>query len=304
MEVVQDTNRPSVSFVLAAWACAGYALQNKKATNHPVRMLHVYAFLQHYAGPSGVIESGRCSAKGLATACGLSLNTFKRWATLLHKEGWILWKDGSIQVRSEKEIYALLGLRYGRGSDLRFYFAGDITGIKQAYYWIFLADIEANKRRQAYRFVQKVKGDKEALKWLLEHLNRKGHDKGIIDRDPLFIAALFHSEYLTQFQSHKLPKLAFLRENRADVNRSTRGMARQYGTGATTISRIKAKLQEQGLALVQKTKTVSSHVHNHNLSAYVRFNEAQKVTFQAFCDDIVPIKAFSIKCDQQVFKPP
>ncbi|RYZ18275.1 MAG: hypothetical protein EOO10_25985, partial [Chitinophagaceae bacterium] len=144
MEVVQNTNNPSVPYPLAVWACAGYALQNKKATNHPVRMLHVYAFLQHYAGPSGVIETGRCKAKGLAPACGLSLNTFKRWATLLHKEGWIIWKEGRVQLRSEKEIYALLGLRYGKGSDQRFYFAGDISRLKQPFYWIFLADIEAN----------------------------------------------------------------------------------------------------------------------------------------------------------------
>ncbi|NTS40796.1 hypothetical protein HRG84_07735 [Flavisolibacter sp. BT320] len=304
MELQEDTNRPYVTYVLAAWACAGYAIKNKKATNHRVRLLHVYAFLQHYAGPIGVIEPGRCNAKGLAAACGLSLNTFKRWATVLHKEEWIIWKESSIQLRSEKEIYALLGLHYGRGSGHRFYFAGDITKLKQPFYWIFLADIEANKRRQAFRFVQKVKADQEALEWLQEHLNRKGHGKGIIDRDPLFIAALFHSEYLTQFQNQKLPKLAFLRENRADVNRSTHGMARQYGTGATTISRIKAKLLEQGLALVQKTKTVSSHVRNHNQSAHVRYNEAKKVTFQAFCDDIVPIKNYNTKSGQQVFKPP
>lgn len=303
MELQQVASRPSVSYVLAAWACAGYAQQKKKRTNHRIRTVHVYAFLRHLAGSSRVINHP--STITLSRACGLSLNTFKTWASKLHQQGWIQWEGGTIQVKSEHEVYALLGLPYGRGGDLRFYFYGDITKVKQPYYWIFLANVEDNQRRQAYSFVQKVKKSEVAMQWLVQYLKEKGHYGSIIERDPKFIASLFHTKYMALLQGERKNELlAFLNENRPDVNRSTRGTARQHNTSASTISRIKEKLTEQGLAAVQKIKTVASPACNHNRGAHVRYNKEQKLTFQAFCDDIVPLKPSERYLDEEDFKPP
>lgn len=304
MEITGDPNRPYVTYVLATWACAGYQQRNKKATNHRLRLLHVYAFLRHYAGSSSYIPPERASPSAMAVACGVSLNTFKTWVRKLHYEGWLFWRDGALQLNSEEAIYSLLGLLYGKKVDQKFYFNGDIATLKQPYYWIYLANIEDNRRRQAYRFLEKVKADNEAMTWLLQYLEAKGHHLDIITDNPQFIVSIFKNIYLVQFSDGKSAILDFLRTSRPDTNRSTRGMAKVWKTGATTVSRIKKKLVEQRLAHIQKPGTVSSIARNHNKHCHVRYNNAQKVTFQALCDDIVPIKYPCAVIEQDVFEPP
>lgn len=302
MEEVKTTHRISIRYRLAGWACAGFQQRTKKKTNHRVRMVHVWVVLHHLAGSTGLIPAP--STTRLASAAGLSLNTFKTWVRHLHQEGWIDWQAEQIRVLDEQALYGHLGLKWGCAGDQLFYYPFDEITTKQPYYWIFLANIEDNQQRQLYRFIQAVLNDVDVKAWLFRYLAQKGRDTCIIDKDPAAIARIFKTLYLTGFADGSAPFQDFLRKHRPDSNRSVRGMGRAWASSASTVSYIKAMFVKQSLAHVQKQGTIESPVRSHNAESHVRYNHKKKTTFQALCDDIVILKPCGIKFSLDEPRPP
>lgn len=265
---------------------------DKYATNAMVKLLDIWCRLRTYAGTTGLIKERVSKMVDLASVCECSINKLRPALKELHRMDWIHMDEQVIALRSEKHVYAISGLDYQRKIDRTFTKPNKIQNEKQTHYWLYVADIDDNRKRQAYVFHQKIITNPELRVWLYSYMQSQGHTIAQAERDPALVARVLNDLYRDSFQGRESEMFDYLVENRPDVNRGVTGMASAWSTCPQNVSYIKKMLIRQCLAFVQKIGTISSTDFKHNKFCRVMYNFKDKATFQAFCDDIVPRKEF------------
>jgi hypothetical protein len=283
-----ETSRPYVRHSLARWAVEGHEMRNTLCTNHRVRMLHVWSMLKFHAGQLGVIRGVRKQYTELCELTGYSLTTLKRWIQKLNTEGWLTFNKDTIALLAERRLYSHLGLSFDRKIDRKYYQPQKLDNETRTHYWIYLSDVDDNRKRQAYVLQQKIMQVPELKLWVFGVLSSRGYDIASVMADPLHLASILNSLYRQSFVGKESEMHGWLCENRPDVNRSIIGMANAWLTTPSNVSYVKKKIVQQRIAFIQKIGTITSGIFSHNRYCHVRYSKADKATFQACCDDILP----------------
>lgn len=263
------------------------------AKNPMIKLVDIWCRLRAYAGATGLIKERRSKMIEMAVLCECSINKLRPALKELHRMDWLHVDDYCIQVKSEKHVYALCQLDFNKKIDRTFSKTQKLQDEKQTHYWIYLADIDDNRKRQAFVFFKKIMQSPELKMWVYGHVQQQGYKISDAEKDPMLVCRILNDHYRTSFHSRETEMYDWLVENRPDVNRGVKGMAEAWDTCPQNVSYIKSMLVKQHLAFVQKIGTISSPGFSHNKYCRVMYNFATKVTFQAFCDDITPRQSYS-----------
>lgn len=271
-------------------------------TNQRMRLLDIWCRLRAFAGVSSVIQQYPSQYKEMTAFCECSLSKLKAALKQLKEMEWIDMNEYCLRVHSEKRVYALCGLDYNKKIDRLYYKPPKRENEKTTFYWLYVADIDDNRHRQAYKFHKATMQTPETKLWVHAELSRQGYnpDKAT---DPMFLAARMNDVYRNSFHGQESEMHEFFVEHRPDINRGVKGMGDAWNTCPQNVSYIKKKLFLQQLAVVQKIGTISSPGWSHNKYCRVMYNFKTKETFQHFCDDIVPREHFKPSETQQFQMP-
>lgn len=268
-------------------------------TNEKIRLLDIWCRIRAYE-PSHLIRNRKSKMHAMARFCECSDGKLRPALKELHRMGWIHMDDYCIAIKSEKTVYSLCGLEYYRKLDRVFYKPEKVKDEKTTFYWIYLADIEDNRQRQAYKFHQAVTQTPDSKLYMYGVIQQKGYDIMETEYNPMLVASLMNAAYIDGFSRRENQMHRFLIEHRPDVNRSVLGMAYAWNTHPMKVCYIKKKLLLERLAEIKKTGTISSPHRSRNEFVHIAtvdgverpkgtlWNKSSKVTFQAFCDDIRP----------------
>jgi hypothetical protein len=280
---------------------------NNYRRNSSVKLLDIWCRLRAYVGISGKLPGYRGQLQQITAFCECSINKLKPALKELHRMGWITLDEeaNSMRITGESRVYALCELDYNRKIDRIYTKPPKINNEKTSHFWLYVAEIDDNRKRQAYMFRKKMDRTSVGKLWIRAYLTKRGYDPQTIIKDPMQLAAIMKSVYIDSFTQgidgdiHEI-----LCEHRPDVNRSVSGMADAWNTSPQSVSYIKRQIQRQALAVVQKIGTISSpewcrnkFVHlavknGKTVAKGVLWNGNKNCTFQAICDDIVPREPF------------
>jgi hypothetical protein len=282
------------------------ATSNRKryATNRTVRLLDIFCRLKAWAGQSGLIRDHRTKWQQMISLCTCSINKLKPAIKELQRMGWLYVDDHCIKLHAWQTVYEKCELDYNKKIDRIFTKPNRLENEQQTHYWLYLADIEDNRKRQAHTVLQFYLQNSHIKLWLYGIIQQSGTTIADAEKDPSKLLVILQNEYLKSFHSRESEMHSTLVEHRPDVNRSVHGMAYAWNTLPMNVCYVKKKLQSQKLAFVQKIGTIASPGWSRNKFAHQRhtqdgvkpmgvmWNKVRKVTFQSFCDDIVARKDF------------
>lgn len=285
-------------------------------TNSMVRLLDIWCRLRSFEYGNHLIRDRKMKMQDIAKFCDCSINKLRPALKELHRMQWIHMDDQCITISSERKIYSLCGLEYSRRMDRIFYKPEKLKDEKQTHYWIYLSDIDDNRKRQAYKFHQKIMDVKipEMKLWVYGVIQRRGYDIREAEADPMLVSSLMNAVYIDSFRRKENEKHDWLVENRPDVNRSVLGMADAWSVDPMKVCYIKKKLQQEKLVVLKKIGTISSpnrtrnpFIHLATVDGKTRakgalYNKHTNSTFQAFCDDIQPRTQELITVEKQTRK--
>lgn len=285
---------------MAAWATQQRFISKKYEVNRTVALVDTFCRLKAYAGTSSCIKQYKKRHDEIAAECEVSASTLHRRLKWLQKEGWLQDTGCNLQLQSWATIHERLFITYDR----QFFAMPEKLNDddKRTFYWIYLAEIEYNKGRQAYMIQKKLNKNHEVKTALYIELKRRGADLAMCDKSPGHLLVQLQNLYIDSFvygsEIHDV-----LVSIRPDTNRSCIGMGAAWSENAgQRISRtdkqlfskravrasyIKKQLVKQNVAIIQHVGTIESECRMRNKECQVMYNKANKTTFQAMCDDVI-----------------
>lgn len=258
--------------------------------NRMIRYTHVWCILKAHAGKSGLIQQWNKQLPDLLTQIGCVRNSFITALRKLKELDWLYFDRGCIKLHSEAHVYKQCGLEYCKRIDRIFELPEKITDEKRTFYWIYLADVDDNRQRQAFVLHQKLTHNPELKLWWYGICQQRQKSITAMENDPMALAGMLQAEYLQNFHSRESEMFGWLVENRPDVNRGVKGMAAAWNTLAMNVCYIKKRFEQQMIAVVQRLGSIGSPGNSHNKHCRVMWNKVKRMTFQTFCDDITPRK--------------
>lgn len=289
-----------ITYTLAAWATQQREVKSRYNTNAIIGAVDTFCRLKAFSGVSSCIHNWRKRKYEIALKCEISTSTLMRRLTWLHDEGWIDKDRLSMRLQSWFTIHEHLGIAYDK---IFFELPNKINNERRTFYWIYLAEIQDNKNRQAYMIIKKLNKNHELKAAIYAELKRKGIDIVMCEKSTGHFLIQLQNLYIDSFrfgsEIHDI-----LVSIRPDTNRSCIGLGKAwtnenhgrinrhdnkllYDRLSMQASYVKKKMVKQKVAVVQQTGTIESDVRSRNKDCYVMYNKAEKSTFQAFCDDII-----------------
>jgi hypothetical protein len=267
-----------------------------------LRLLDIWCRLRGY-GEGHLIRDRKKKMASLATFCECSVSKLRYMLMQLQQMGWLHFDDYCIAITSEAKVYSLCGIDHNRAIDRIYYKPEKIKNEKQSFYWLYVAEIDDNRKRQAYTFTKNLlnTSDINAKIWIKTFLLKRGYDVEKTIGDTAIMPKLMQAVYLDSFTKHTEDEIhEFLVKNRPDVNRSVYGIADAWSVSPQTVSDVKKQIRRRCLVDIVKLGTISSRQWARNGACHritrngietvkgTLWNARTKETFQAICDDIVP----------------
>jgi hypothetical protein len=291
---------PKITYQLAAWATQQRFKSHKYETNRIIPAVDTFCRLKAFAGSSSCIKQWRKQLGEICEACNISVSSLMRRINWLQQQGWIDTTTKDIRLQSWHTIHERLEITYDR---VFFAMPNKIKeDDKRTFYWIYLAEIEYNKSRQAYMIHKKLNKNHEVKTAVYTELKKQNTDLAMCDKSPGHLLIQLQSLYINSFvfgsEIHDV-----LVSIRPDTNRSCIGMGaawsndagqrikktdkQLYTKRAMRASYIKSKLVKENIAVIQAVGTIESECRMRNKECHVMYNKANKTTFQAMCDDVI-----------------
>jgi hypothetical protein len=256
--------------------------------------------LKALSGYSSVIQGWQKQLTDSYAVLDISTTVLYRRLQALRAEGWLDYGTEKITLISWAELHRRLGLKY----DKQFFTHNLIQEKKQKFYWIYLAEAQTNKARQAYCVSKKINKNHSVKATVYNELVKDENvDIALCESNPQYLCERLQSLYKDGFVNGGSNIYDTLVLIRPFTSRSSTGMGKEYHGDTTHTGKlephVKSRYSVLGAYIKQRMsstlvsqnvgeRTLESEARQRNPYCFVKWNKYNFTTFHAFCDEIEP----------------
>jgi hypothetical protein len=288
-----------ITYNLSKWAVKQRQQHVERVVNPVIPLVDTWCRLKAIAGQSGCIKDYKSQLPAILPLLEICKKTLGSRLLEMERLGWISESIINIRLTSWHHIHLINGLKY----DTNFFIKPQkIKEEKTTHYWIYLAESEDNKARQAYCISKQVNENHTIKADVYNQLkSMDGIDFQRCETDSKYLSATLFSLYKQSFVSGSAIH-DILVKIRPDTSRSVVKMGAVYNddyyTHIKKLNRatkaryamqgcyVKKKLKSEMLAFIVPGGTLESDTRQRNTDCHVRYNKHCQTTFTALCDTI------------------
>jgi hypothetical protein len=268
--------------------------------NRQLGLFDTWCRLKALSGYSSVIQGWQKQLSDSHGILDISTTVLYRRLQALRAEGWLDFYSDKIILISWAELHRRMGLKY----DKQFFTHNLIQEKKQKFYWIYLAESQTNKARQAYMVAKQVNKNHSVKATVYNELVKDSSvDIALCESNPQYLCDKLQSLYKDGFINGGSEIYETLVRIRPFTSRSSTGMGKEYHGDITHTGKLEQHVksrysvlgayikQRMSSALVSQNvgvRTLESEARQRNPYCFVKWNKHNFTTFHAFCDEIEP----------------
>lgn len=254
--------------------------RNSYETNRTLKNFTSFLILKA-ASTYGVYNNYRKQIGYIATLCQCSKQTMFKRLAWMESETLLQFEGGNIRLNGWKHVATKYGVSLKQFKTIHC----DTSIHKNLHLHFFAAEIEENKKRQAYMIERKLNKN-SALKNAVQNVCIQfGADKAKIENFAYlhkYMQTIFTTSFIAKPDIHNL-----LINVRPDCNRSVKTLAAAWEfKSPQSVSYYKAKLAAEKIASIDKGKRITSQTRARNEAAHVIWNKSRKQTVLCLVDHI------------------
>lgn len=277
--------------------------------NSAIKLVDTWCRLKALAGYSSVIKDVYALDTFDALEC--CPKTMRTRLCELQKLGWLTVSYKQVVLVAWKRLHHLLGMNF---IPEWFVKPPKLDNEKTTHYWVYSAEIHANKESQTYMVCRKVAKNHAVEAEFYNELKGAGADIERCESDGQYLCAQLLKLYVNGFVNGGSASYELLRDIRPDTNRGILRLGIVYNDQDGDIeprklseadrlrysmrgAYVKRMLVKEKLATVQQGGTVQSECRQRNKHCTVKYNKGETAaakkygaftTFTRLCDDTVP----------------
>ncbi len=229
-------------------------LRNEYHTNRSIKTWGTFFLLKSLSIP-GMIKRWTSQKEKLLVYCKMNEGSFRTRLRELKALGLItISKDLTITLTSFENAAQILGIEYT--GTIKIEYDEKLPGKNVFQYYLVMDEIRCNQNKQLEAINYKADKNPQLRELLEAVMIQHGADGSYLENQKYF------QQFLLVIQLYYFKTgsdiWSVISQLRGDINRSVYGIKKQYGyKSAKSVSYLKQRLQQLGLASIEKTKVES-----------------------------------------------